>query len=205
MTVSDRVLVLNRSWVAVHITHARRALTLVYLDCAKAVHPTDYSLYDFDGWLNLSQEGLDGRYIHSPNLRVRVPEVVLLTHFNGFLRHEAKFSRNNVFERDRNRCQYCGRILPRSQLTIDHVTPQSRGGGDSWENLVVACMKCNVRKGSHTPEEAGMPLMHHPSRPAWLPRFGTRVPHDQIQVWQRFVDPRFWSLPLTPEPLQAAE
>ncbi len=194
--LNTHVLVLNKSWAAVHITAARRALSLLYIGMARAVHPEDYSLYGFEDWLELSQTGLRGRHIYTPTLRVRIPEVILLTHFNDFIRCEARFSRQSIFERDRNLCQYCGTLLPRSQLTIDHVIPHSRGGGESWENLVVACMKCNVHKGSRTPEEAGMPLLRRPVRPAWLPRFGMRVPADQLTVWQRFLDTHFWNVPV---------
>ncbi|MBN2307840.1 MAG: HNH endonuclease [Candidatus Hydrogenedentes bacterium] len=192
--VDGHVLVLNRLWVAVHITPARRALTLMYLGAARAVHPADYSLYAFDDWLELSQDGLGGRYVHTPSLRIRIPEVIQLTLFNGFVRHQVRFSRHNVFERDSSTCQYCGRRFPRSQLTIDHVIPQSRGGGETWENLVLACVECNVRKGNRTPEEAGMPLIRRPIRPAWMPHFGRRVPSGQLASWQRFVDARQWGL-----------
>jgi len=197
-TLDDHVLVLNRSWVAVHIAPVRRALTLLYLGLARAVHPTEYSLHEFDEWLELSQDGLRGRYIHTPTLRIRVPEVILLKEFNGMIRHEAKFSRHSIFERDRNTCQYCGKTLPRSQLTLDHVLPQSRGGLETWENLVVACMRCNVRKGNLTPEEAGMTLLRKPCRPAWLPRFGARLPNDHLEVWRRFIDTK--TLPLADLP-----
>lgn len=193
--LDDHVLVLNKSWVAVHIAPARRALTQMYLGLARAVHPVDYSLHEFEEWVTLSQDGLKGRYIHTPTLRVRIPEVILLKEFNGLVRHEAKFSRHSVFERDRNVCQYCGKVLPRTQLTLDHVVPQSRGGADTWDNLVVACMRCNVRKGNQTPEEAGMILLRKPGRPAWLPRFGMRLPNEHIEVWQRFIDTKLWHAP----------
>jgi len=189
------VLVLNRSWVAVHIASVRRALCLLYQGHARAVHPTEYSLYDFDAWLRLSQTGNgDGRYVHTPNLRIRIPEVILLSGFNGFVRHEVRFSRHSIFERDRSICQYCGKALPRSHLTIDHVIPQSRGGADTWENLVLACLACNVRKADRTPEEAQMPLIKRPTRPAWIPHLGCRVPNDQMATWRRFVDGTSWHL-----------
>jgi 5-methylcytosine-specific restriction endonuclease McrA len=172
---------------------------------ARAVHPNDYSLHDFDQWIDASQDGLGGFHVHTPSMRVRIPEVILLSNFNGFVRYEARFSRQSILERDRSICQYCGARLPRSQLTVDHVLPQSRGGGECWENLVVACMPCNVRKGNRTPEEANMPLLRKPIRPAWLPRFGMRIPQDQLQVWRKFVDTRFWNLSVKAEVLSAAE
>lgn len=203
--LNTHVLVLNKSWAAIHISSAKRALSLLFLGLARAVHPHDYRLFEFDEWLSLTDDVLPGQFVHTPNLRVRVPEVIVLTRFNGFVRYEAKFSRHSVFERDRNRCQYCGRLLPRSQLTIDHVMPQSRGGKDSWENLVVACMGCNVRKGSRTPGEANMPLLREPVRPAWLPRFGMRIPDEQILVWKRFIDTKAWRVEYEDEALPAAE
>ncbi len=194
--LEGQVLVLNKSWAAVHIATVRRALTLLYLGMARAVHPRDYTLYDFEGWVELSQDGLGGRYIHTPSFRVRVPEVIQLSSFNGFVQHEVHFSRSTLLDRDRSSCQYCGRVFPRPQLTLDHVVPQSRGGDDSWENLVVACLACNVRKGNRTPEEAGMPLLRRPVKPAWIPHFGARVPDDQLATWQRFVDTGHRHVPL---------
>ncbi len=182
------VLILNRSWVAVHITPARRALTLLYVGAADAIHPTEYTLYDFERWVELSSNGMAGRYIHTPSLRIRIPEVVILNVFNGFVRRDVRFSRHGIFERDDSTCQYCGKHYPRSQLTLDHVLPQSRGGGDTWENLAVACVSCNVRKGSRTPDEARMKLLKKPCKPSWVPNFGKRVPQNQLEVWRRFLN-----------------
>jgi len=190
------VLVLNRSWVAVHIASVRRALGMLYQGTARAVHPTDFSLYDFDDWCELSRIREDGRFLHTPTMRIRVPEVILLRVFNGFVRREVRFSRRNIFERDKNTCQYCGKRHPKSELTIDHVIPQSRGGRDNWENLVLACVKCNVKKGSRTPAEAHMALRKKPQKPDWLPALGARIPTDRIQSWQRFVDMAYWDVEL---------
>ena len=194
--LDGQVLVLNRSWVAVHIASARRALSLLYQGMARAVHPDDYSLYDFNDWCELSQAARDGRYVHTVSFRVRVPEVILLKAFNDFILHEVRFSRRNIFERDKNTCQYCGRRMPRSEVTVDHVVPRSRGGIDSWNNLVLACVDCNVRKGNRTPVEARMPLIRKPSKPVWLPQLGARIPVSQLGSWQRFVDTAYWDVEL---------
>jgi 5-methylcytosine-specific restriction endonuclease McrA len=69
--------------------------------------------------------------------------------------------------RDGHQCQYCGRQLPVRDLNVDHVLPRSRGGGDTWENLVVSCRHCNLRKGCKTPDEANMRLVRRPTRPRW--------------------------------------
>lgn len=73
-----------------------------------------------------------------------------------------------LFARDAHLCLYCGNRFNRPQLTRDHVVPVSRGGQDCWENVVSACFSCNSRKGSRTPQQAGMPLLAVPYRPSWI-------------------------------------
>ncbi len=73
-----------------------------------------------------------------------------------------------LFARDQHLCLYCGRRFQRSTLTRDHVQPTSKGGRDCWENVVTACVQCNSRKGSRTPQQAGMPLLAVPYRPSWI-------------------------------------
>lgn len=191
-----QVLVLNKSWVAVNVTPVRRALTLLFQNQARVVHPHDYTLYDFENWCGLSRYGETfdgGRFITTPSLRIRLPEVILLSGFNGFIKREVRLSRRNIFERDEHRCQYCGERFAKHDLTIDHVLPRSRGGRDTWENLTLACVKCNIRKGNRTPDEAHMKLLRKPAVPRWLPRFGTPIPKDELMSWQRFVDLAYWN------------
>jgi len=194
--MNAQVLVLNRSWVAVNVAPLRRALLLLFQGHARVVHPSDYSLYDFPSWCALSQFGdtlPDRHYVHTPSLRIRLPEVIVLTDFNDCVRPEVRLSRRNIFVRDRHVCQYCGRRFARAELTIDHVVPRSRGGRDTWTNLVLACMACNLKKRNRTPEEAGMPLLRRPAEPRWLPRFGTRIPPAELITWQSFVDLAYWN------------
>ncbi len=194
--MEGQVLVLNRSWVAVNVTPVKRALTLLFQGHARVVHPHDYGLYEFEAWCELSQyrENFEsGRYIHTPSMQIRLPEVIILDVFNAFIHREVRLSRRNIFERDRHLCQYCGRRFPKPDLTLDHVLPRSRGGKDTWENLVLACVKCNLKKSNRTPEEARMHLLKKPTAPRWLPRFGTQVPRDELISWQRFVDLAYWN------------
>lgn len=162
---------------------------------ACAVHPNDYMLYDLPSWMEYSLNG-DGapteRYVHTTSQRIRLPEVVVLNAFNGFYTPEVRLSRRNLFARDRDTCQYCGKHGVRSSLTIDHIIPKSRGGEDSWQNLVVACPACNLKKRDRTPEEAGMPLLRKPLAPRWLPRFRTAFPREELMAWRRFVDLAYW-------------
>ena len=78
------------------------------------------------------------------------------------------FTRFNVFLRDRFCCQYCNGDFATNELTFDHVVPKSRGGRTSWQNVVTACLHCNVKKGSRTPQQAHMPLLAVPYRPSWV-------------------------------------
>ncbi len=194
--IDGQVLVLNKSWVAVNVASVRRALSLLYQDMARAVDTEDYSLYDFEDWCELSRLRDNGRFVNTPTMRVRVPEVILLNVFNGFFHKEVRFSRRNIFERDKSTCQYCGKKLAKSELTIDHVVPRSRGGRDTWDNLVLACVKCNVRKGDRTPTEARMPLIRRPGKPSWLPTLGARLPAGKMTTWQRFLDSAYWDAEL---------
>lgn len=101
--------------------------------------------------------------VHAPSLVLQVPEYIRLTTSNRDRLWKApSVSRREVLKRDRHTCQYCGST---KHLTLDHVLPRSRGGTDTWENVVAACTTCNGRKGNRTPEEAKMPLRNQPKAP----------------------------------------
>lgn len=133
----------------------KRALKLVFTEKVEVVEESD-------------QE------IRSVSLSIRVPSVVRLMGFVRFRRKDAKYSRRNVYARDKQRCQYCGRQYPHYELTCDHVIPRSRGGRTEWENIVTCCVSCNRRKGGRTPEEAGLHLIRKPTRPSWIWGFQVR-------------------------------
>ena len=104
-----------------------------------------------------------------PSVAIAAPEIILLANYNRVPRHEAPFTRRNLFLRDDHTCQYCGRRHPTQNLSIDHVIPRSRGGRTTWENCVIACVPCNARKGNRLLNEARMKLITKPRRPAWSP------------------------------------
>jgi 5-methylcytosine-specific restriction endonuclease McrA len=193
--LNESVLVLNRSWIAVQIADARRAISLLYRGYAKVVSPVDFSTYDFDDWKELSETAED-YCIHTVDFKIKVPDVIVLTLFNGVHRREIKFSRRNIFERDKNMCQYCSRQFKKTELTLDHIIPRSSGGRSTWENLVLACVPCNVRKGSRLPDDAGMPLIRQPRKPRWVPYTGENLSSARKPSWQRFVDAAYWDVEL---------
>ncbi|MBN2057606.1 MAG: HNH endonuclease [Candidatus Saganbacteria bacterium] len=136
-----KVLVLNSTYAPINITSWRRAMVLLYKGKANGVA--------FNGCMI--------------NGRLRLPEVIKLSNYVPLPFAEIVLSRKNLYLRDNHACQYCGRTT--GQMTIDHVIPRSRGGKDTWDNLVVCCARCNNRKGDRNLEEAGMRLSGVPYRP----------------------------------------
>ncbi|MCS7026668.1 MAG: HNH endonuclease [Bryobacteraceae bacterium] len=142
------VLVLNASYEPINVCAVRRALVLVLKGLAATEEHTVAE-------------------IHSSRQSFPVPSVIRLLEYRRIPHQSRALSRKNILLRDRYTCQYCGKTLPSSELTLDHVVPRSRGGESSWENLVACCNPCNNRKGNRTPEEANMRL-NRPPRPFTL-------------------------------------
>jgi 5-methylcytosine-specific restriction endonuclease McrA len=138
------VLVLNQNYEPLTICRARRAVVLVYEKKAEML-----------------ENGLG--FIHSLRYDFPLPSVIRLSYMIKRPRPKRRLTRLEVFNRDHYTCQYCGKES--RQLTLDHVIPRYRGGQQSWENVVSACIPCNRRKAGRTPEEAGMRLIHRPSPP----------------------------------------
>lgn len=116
--------------------------------------------------------------VHGPSLSLPVPAVVRLRRFVRWRESGPRFCRRNVLRRDEHTCQYCGRTGAEVAMTLDHVVPRSQGGATGWTNIVTACEPCNHRKGSRTPEQAGMRLARRPLRPGWLPASAAVVDPD---------------------------
>jgi len=164
--LNQQVLVLNRLWQAVNICTVRRALTLLFQGHAQVVlgdQDGAFETFDFLNWHDLSQREPHAESIHGVSCKIRVPRVIMLMVFDRLPRKEVKFTRHNIFERDSNTCQYCGKVT--SELTIDHVVPRHLGGKHEWTNVVAACPSCNHRKGGRPLAETGMNLLHQPAQP----------------------------------------
>lgn len=193
--MSAHVLVLNRNLYAIQVTPWQRALSLLFLDRA-AVVDEGYALHDCSSWLELSQGMAESPagFIHTPTIKIAIPEVIALKFYDKVPRQQVPFTRRNIYQHYSYRCCYCGKHLPSSELNLDHVIPRSRGGPTDWSNIVTACVPCNLKKGSRLPQEAGMRLTVPVSRPKM--RQGAtllaRFPVAMRRSWQKFIDSVYW-------------
>ena len=201
-------LVLNRSWLAVQICSVKRAISLVYSGHAKVVDG-DNQVYDFDDWSEVSQMMVEtdpNEFVCSPNLKIKIPRVIVLMFYDKLPKRTVAFSRKNIFERDKYQCQYCGARPPSKRaalkwmedraLTFDHIVPRSKGGKTTWDNIVTCCHDCNKRKGNRTPEEMGWKLKKRPVQPKWHPTLNIPlkiIPHKE---WANFLDLAYWNTEL---------
>jgi hypothetical protein len=184
--LSVPVLLLNRFFAPISVTTARRALVLLYGGSAHAIDDAGET-HDFVAWVRLPvRDADDGLPIIGGQLRV--PRVLHLQRYDRAPRVAVRLTRRNLMLRDEHQCQYCGRQPSVRDLNLDHVLPRSRGGMDSWENLVVSCRTCNLKKGRRTPEEAGMRLLRTPQQPRWSTTahilLAAREPFEE---WQPFL------------------
>lgn len=197
------VLVLNRQYMAVHVVGVRRAFGLLLNELAEVIHIEDgqYGNYDFDSWREVSELKSDFKrpeedWVRSVNFEVCVPRVLRLLYYDRLPKQQVRLNRRNIFARDANRCQYCGKRFSTSELSLDHVVPSCLGGGASWENLVCACVKCNVRKGGRTPKQANMKLICKPVRPKRSPLLSIKLGNPKYASWKTFLDAAYWSVDL---------
>src|SRR5438477_8360778 len=172
LMLDRQVLVLNRLWQAVNICSVRRAFTLLFQGHAQVVWSdgsNDFRTHDFESWRDFSVREPEPDMVHTISFKIRIPRIIVLLIFDRLPQKEVKFTRHNIFERDKNTCQYCGKIFDRNDLNLDHVVPREKGGQTTWENIVCSCIPCNTRKGNRLPLEAGMHLIRKPARPKWRP------------------------------------
>ena len=121
----------------------RRAFTLLYQGHAQVVSTdgsNNYLTHDFTSWRDFSRANPEPEMVHTISVSIRIPRIIVLLLFERLPKKEVKFTRHNVFERDRNTCQYCGEIFERHELNLDHVLPRDRGGQTTWENIVCSCI-----------------------------------------------------------------
>lgn len=171
-----QTLVLSQAYEPVKIVSWQRAITLLFLGKVEVVEEYD-------------------RDIKHVSYVIKMPAVVRLLH--AFRRHKkpVKFSRVNIYGRDKYRCQYCLTKLSIEEGTYDHVVPRAQGGKTEWTNIVTCCESCNANKSSRTPEQAGMRLHAKPIRPEWVPILTIRVGSSPPDAWATYL---YWTSELEP-------
>ncbi len=164
--LNSAVLVLNTAYEGINVISAKRAMVLVCGGKAVVQETT-------------------GRVIRTSKISLPVPAVIRLLVYRYVPRQTRSVSRKAIMTRDGHRCQYCAVVLPTAKLTLDHVTPKSRGGLSSWENLVACCYPCNNRKGDRLPAEAKMVLARQPRK------FGLHARHRLLgqgsEAWEKYL------------------
>lgn len=214
-----RVLVLNKAWAILRVITVRQAIELLAHSeqvRARIIDPSqDFATFTWADWSAIRPaKGED--VIRGVGQDFKIPNVIMVTNYDKQPYASTNFSRRNIYRRDNNTCQYCGEKLPTEELTIEHIVPKSRGGKTTWDNCVLACVKCNTQKANRLPEEAvrgkGQPvydpinaphgwkgpspmkLRKKPERPKLIVWRGDRktMPKD----WHHFVSTAYWETTL---------
>lgn len=161
-------LVLDSHYVPIAKVPWQRAISLLFLGKVEVI------------------EEYEDKEIKSVTFSIKMPSIIRFLNSVKIRKRVVKFSRSNIYIRDKGMCQYCGKGMAPSELTYDHVIPASRGGTTTWENIVVACMGCNQKKRNRTPEEAKMRLLSKPTRPKKI------EDHSFITIQWKNGDPLSW-------------
>ena len=173
--VAGRTLVLNKNWMPVNVIPVFDAIKKVCANRAVFLDVETFQTYDFECWVVCWDDAIRaakieaGRVVHTVDYGLFKPEIIVSSEYDGMGykvgRRRPKFSRTNLYRRDRNACCYCGHKHKTEDLTMEHVIPKDQGGKTTWQNVVLACIPCNQRKKNRTPSAAGMRLIREPRQP----------------------------------------
>jgi 5-methylcytosine-specific restriction endonuclease McrA len=184
------VLVLNRNWQAINIRTPAEAFCQMATNAATALDiegDSHIRPVTWNEWITLPIRPQDNA-VRTTRGAIRVPTVIVAVNFAKVPKKRPKLNARAIRERDGNRCQYTGRLLRPEEGSLDHVVPRSRGGADTWENLVWSAKDVNQRKANRLPQEAGLRLLSVPRAPKELPVTAhLRNSHD-VAEWRLFLD-----------------
>ena len=194
--MSSVSLVLNKNFQAINVECWEESISKLFQGEADAVD-SDLNTYNFEDWCELSKlmKTHPNGFVHSSTLRIAIPEAIRLNTFSRVPTIEVVFTRRNILEHYAHKCCYCGHKFGSSSLNYDHVIPSSRGGKTDWNNIVPSCYKCNTKKANRTPEEAGMKMFYHPSKPkhhSLQRHLLLSLPIESRIVWQKMIDKAYW-------------
>ena len=183
------VLVLNRNWQAINVRTPQEAFCMMATNVATGLEiegQDSIRPVSWEEWLTLPIRPQDNA-VMTMRGPIRVPTVIVAVNFAKVPKKRPKLCAKAIRERDGNRCQYTGKLLKREEGSLDHVLPRSRGGKDTWENIVWSSKDVNTRKGSRLPHEAGLKLLSVPRAPKGLPVTALIRNAPGIPDWQLFV------------------
>ena len=183
------VLVLNRNWQAINIRTPADAFCQMATNAATALDiegENHLRPVAWDEWLTLPIRPQDNA-VRTARGAIRVPTVIVAVNFARVPKRRPKLSARAIRERDGNRCQYTGRLLRPEEGSLDHIVPRSRGGVDSWENLVWSAKEVNQRKANRLPHEAGLRLLNIPRAPQERPFSAFLRNAHGIAAWRLFL------------------
>jgi 5-methylcytosine-specific restriction endonuclease McrA len=187
---NNHVLILNKNWTPLRTETLQKAISKVastYADGtpkARVIDPDTFQTFTWDDWSKIQPEATED-YIATTRFSLKIPQIILLSRYEKTPRPKVHFNRRTLLKRDDHSCQYCGKRCAADEWSVDHVTPRAHGGQTTWENCVVACVKCNRRKADKTVQQAGMKLLKEPKKPdSNLMRFHSTKP---VKSWSAFI------------------
>ena len=184
------VLVLNRNWQAINIRTPQEAFCQMATNVATALEiegENHIRPVTWDEWITLPIRDGDN-LVRTARGPIRVPTVIVAVNYAKVPKKRTKLSAKNIRERDGNRCQYTGKLLKPEEGSLDHVLPRSRGGKDTWENLVWSSKEVNTRKADRLPHEAGLKLLSVPCAPKELPVTALIRNAHGVAEWKLFLN-----------------
>jgi hypothetical protein len=204
--LADTVLVLNKGYSPIAITSVKRAIHKIVNERAEIITVEDgaYCNYDFTSWAEVSElkREFEELGIHEEligfgaSFTFVVPRVIRMLYYEKIPPCNVKLNRRNIYARDKNICQYCGKRFSTKDLSVDHVIPKSKGGRNIWTNLVCSCITCNARKANKTLERAGLKLIRKPYAPKANPAITIKIGHDKYASWKHFLSEQYWNIEL---------
>lgn len=164
--LNKTIMVLNKSWMTIRMVPAYRAITLVFAGKASAIDVNDWSVYNWEEWTKRDLSENPYGIISTSSCVIETPEIIVLSVYDKVFKKDVRLTKRNIYIRDGYRCQYTGKKVKESDSDIDHVNPRSKGGVNSWGNMVVCTKEINRIKANRTPEQAGLKLIRKPKKPS---------------------------------------
>lgn len=198
MLVTGKVitLCLNKSWIPIGTKCVADAISALYAKEYFAVNIEEngddpkFQVLNWDEWIKIPTKEEDF-CVSSVKLKIKVPTIIIAKNYNQIPMLEVRLTYENIIERDKYTCQYSGRKFSPEEVKykadIDHIIPRSRGGKDSWENLVLCDKEINSMKGNRTPEEAGLKLIRKPSTKPFKVPFQSSLKKINHKAWKHFI------------------